>query len=221
MRSPVRSCLLVCLTLAASVANAQTKLDQSQTMNLLPMGGFYQTGLAQSFQTSADMIAGAGIQLWPRAEESGPVTIALWDALPTQGGTKLAEGTSKGTPDLWVDVFWSPVTAVANKTYYLTLSSDTEIFIVGGMTDNYSKGMAYANDYTAFAQYDYTFRTFSAPRPVIDAPPPAVPEPASVAMLLAGLGVLSLARRRKTAQAAPAPAYDTSKPINYGMMSWL
>ena len=91
MRSFMRSCLLAsCFALAAPLVSAQTTpstLDQSQTTNLLPMAEFYQTGLAQSFQTTAATISGAGVQLWNPGDQYGHVTISLWDGLPTQGGT--------------------------------------------------------------------------------------------------------------------------------------
>ena len=198
MRSPLRSCLIAsCIALAAPLAFAQNTIDQKQEDISYAMGGFFQSGLAQSFQTSADSISGAGIELWPRAEEDGPVTIALWDALPTQGGVKLAEGVAKGVGTLWADTFWKPVKAEANKTYFLTFTSDVPIFIIGGSLDNYKKGMAYANDYTPFSQYDYTFRTYAAPLPAQTTP---VPEPATAAMMLAGLGLLAGQLRRKTRQ---------------------
>lgn len=194
MRSLMPSCLLAsCFALAAPLALAQNTIDQSQTDNLLPMAGLYASGLAQSFQTGAATITGAGVQL-RQTEEAGPLVIALWDALPSQGGTKLAEGVARGIGSTWVDTFWSPVTAVAGKTYFLVFTSDIPYHVLAGSTDSYQYGMAYANDYTAFPQYDYTFRTYSAPAPVISTP---VPEPTTAAMLLAGLGLLGFAARRR------------------------
>lgn len=185
------SLLACCLALGAPLATAQNTIDQNQPEKATKMAGLYQPGLAQSFQTQAATISGAGVELW-QTEESGPVTIALWDALPTQGGTKLAEGVARGQGTLWVDTFWTPVKAEAGKTYYLTFTSDIPYFILGGSLNDYQHGMAYANDYTAFAQFDYTFRTYAGP-PL--APTSPVPEPATAAMLLAGLCALSLSRR--------------------------
>lgn len=195
MRPLTCSCLLAgSLVLSALPAAAQNTIDQNQPEKATKMAGLYQPGLAQSFQTEAATISGAGVQLW-QTEESGPVTIALWDGLPTQGGTKLAEGEARGMGTLWVDTFWTPVKAEAGKTYYLTFSGDIPYFILGGSLNDYQHGMAYANDYTPFAQFDYTFRTYAGPAPAPAAP---VPEPATAAMLLAGLcavSALSLTRR--------------------------
>ncbi|MTV38057.1 PEP-CTERM sorting domain-containing protein [Duganella radicis] len=188
MRRLIYCCLLAsALALSASLAAAQNIIDQNQPEKVTKMAGLYQTGLAQSFQTNAATITGAGVQIW-QTEESGPITIALWDALPTQGGVKLAEGEARGLGVLWVDTFWAPVKAEAGKTYYLTFTSDIPYFIIGGSLNDCKHGMAYANDYTPFAQFDYTFRTYAGPPPAVTAPVPApVPEPDSVAMLLVGL----------------------------------
>ncbi|MYM65607.1 PEP-CTERM sorting domain-containing protein [Pseudoduganella sp. FT55W] len=189
MHSFTRSCLLgLCLTLSLPLAMAQSRIDQNQPEASLPIAGLYQTGLAQSFQTAAASITGAGAML-RQTEEAGPITISLWDALPSQGGVKLAEGVARGLGSTWVDTFWTPVQATAGKTYFLVFTSDIPYFILNGSDDVYKFGMAYANDYAAFPQYDYAFRTYAGPA----APP--VPEPATVAMLLAGLSALILRRR--------------------------
>jgi hypothetical protein len=191
-----RHCLLVsCLALVTPLASAQVTIDQQQPDSPLPIADIQQTGLAQSFQTAAAAIAGAGFML-RQTEESGPLTIALWDALPTEGGTKLAENTAKGAGTLWVDVFWTPVIAQASKTYYLTVTSEVPYLVLAGSLDNYAKGMAYANAYTAFPQFDYAFRTYAAPVPATP-----VPEPATMTMLLAGLGLVSMVRRRRSVAA--------------------
>lgn len=197
--------LASCLALAAPLAQAQNTIDQNQPENSLPLAGLYAPGLAQSFQTMADNITGAGVQL-RQTEEAGPVTIALWDALPSQGGVKLAEGVARGVGTTWVDTFWSPVKAEAGKTYFLTFTSDIPYFVLGGSLDDYDHGMAYANDYTAFAQFDYTFRTYATPNVVPTTP---VPEPATAAMLLAGLGLLGFAARRRRGD-----TYGTSNEVD-------
>jgi hypothetical protein len=190
MHSFTRSCLLgICFALSLPLAMAQNTLDQKQLEASLPIAGLYQTGLAQSFQTTAASITGAGAML-RQTEEAGPITISLWDALPTQGGVKLAEGEARGMGSTWVDTFWAPVQAQAGKTYFLVFTSDIPYFLLTGSDDVYKLGIAYANDYTAFPQYDYAFRTYAGP-----ASPPPVPEPATVAMLLAGLCLLMLRRR--------------------------
>lgn len=191
MQPLVRSCLLgICLALSLPLAMAQNRLDQNQAEASLPIAGLFQTGLAQSFQTTAGTITGAGAML-RQTEEAGPITISLWDALPTQGGVKLAEGVARGLGSTWVDTFWNPVQAVAGKTYFLVFTSDIPYFVLAGSDDVYKPGMAYANDYTAFSQYDYAFRTYAGPTTV----PPPVPEPATAAMMLAGLFILSRVRR--------------------------
>lgn len=191
MHSLTRSCLLgIYLALSLPLAMAQNRLDQHQTESSLPIAGLYQTGLAQSFQPTAATITGAGAML-RQPEESGPITISLWDALPTQGGVKLAEGVARGMGSTWVDTYWNPVQAEAGKTYFLVFTSDIPYFLLNGTHDVYDLGMAYANDYTAFSQYDYAFRTYAGP---VSSPPP-VPEPATAIMMLAGLFILSRVRR--------------------------
>ncbi|MGV7206560.1 PEP-CTERM sorting domain-containing protein [Oxalobacteraceae bacterium A2-2] len=188
--------LAVCLAVGAPLAHAAQVLDQNVSSGLMNVSSFDESMVAQSFQTSATNLSGAGLMLGSKAEPSGPVTISLWTALPTQGGIKLASGTAQGSASQWVDVAWNAVTVTPNQTYYLMFESDTILLISGGIK-TYSNGMAYANG-SAQPLYDYNFRTYSSSTFV--APPP-VPEPATCGMLLGGLGMLGMLARRRAGKA--------------------
>jgi hypothetical protein len=75
------------LALLAAPAVAAVVVDQNQPDNSLPIV-FINGGAAQSFQQTADNIAGAGIYLASgRGLGSADITIALWSNLPPSGGT--------------------------------------------------------------------------------------------------------------------------------------
>lgn len=150
------------LAIAGSAA-AQCEIDQNQPNSPAYMAAFSQTDLAQSFQHQADnAICGAGIFLQPAIGSSDNVHISLWDALPNQGGTMLAEGSEQGTAGQWVDVFWSPVNISANTTYYLVFDGNMTLGIAGDTSNPYPHGQVYANPgYNPFPTFDYTFRTYS------------------------------------------------------------
>jgi hypothetical protein len=173
----------VIMSVTASATAGDYILDQNQPNANVYMAAFSQTDLAQSFQQSADNIAGAGIYLWLYGNP-GNVTISLWDALPNAGGEMLASATDTGTPDSWFDVYWDPVDVTPGETYYLVFTDDNTGMGIAGDTNNpYPYGHVFANPgYQPFPQYDYTFRTW------------AIPAPGALALL--GLAGLVRTRRR-------------------------
>lgn len=167
----------------AAPASAEFFIDQNQPNAYTYMAAFSQTDLAQSFQTQDfDHIAGAGIYLWHYGDP-GDVTIALWDALPNQGGTMMACGTAVGSPDTWLDVYWDPVTIAPNTEYFLVFTdANTGMGIAGDTGNPYPYGCVYANSgFSQFPNYDYTFRTW------------VVPAPGALALM----GLAGLVRRRR------------------------
>ena len=143
-----------------SFALADT-IDQNQPNGPTYMAGFSQLDIAQSFIQSHGSISGAGIFLKPSAGESGNVTIALWDALPNEGGSMLASASTTGTAGEWVDVFWTSIAPTAMSTYYLVFTGDEWLGIMGDTNDPYPNGHVYANEgYFPFTPYDFAFRTW-------------------------------------------------------------
>lgn len=194
MNNIIRKQIALAITLAfAGAAQAAVVLDQDAPANNAYMAGFGQTDLAQSFKQSTSNIAGAGIHLWSGGG-TGDITISLYDQLPNNGGNLLASATGTGVSDNWLDVFWSPVSIVADTTYFLVFTSSNSSMGINGDTNNgYSGGQVYANSgYGSFPSYDYTFRTYSD-----NAFGNNVPEPASMALVGLGLGAAMLGRRRK------------------------
>jgi len=155
--------LLAPLVVAALAAplSAQT-IDVNQPSATVYMAGFGQPDLAQSFIPNVANCSGAGIFTQPGIGTTEDITIELWDALPTAGGTQLATGTTTGSPGTWVDVFWSAVPVTPGTTYYLLFSSNFSTMGIAGDTLNpYLGGQVYANaGYGSFPSYDYTFRTY-------------------------------------------------------------
>lgn len=78
------------------------------------MAGYSQADLAQSFKPSFDNVAGCGIFLRTGTGVAEAISIELWDALPNQGGTLLADGDALGNPGTWVDVFWPALMRTTN-----------------------------------------------------------------------------------------------------------
>lgn len=179
-------------SLISPLAGAQTVVDQSAATANSLMANFDQVGLAQSFQQNASTIAGAGVLMGGNISGSATLTISLWDHIPDGNGSALASGTVLGTTGQWANVYWSPVSIVANQTYYLDFNGGgiANIGIRGDIANGYARGMVFANHYHAFPTFDYTFRTFASVAGV-------VPEPSTYAMLVLGLGMLGFARIRR------------------------
>lgn len=145
----------------ATPLTAQT-IDVNQPSDVSFMATFSQPDLAQSFIPTVSNCSGGGI--FTRAGIGSPenVTLSLWDALPTAGGTQLATATVPGTPGTWVDAFWPAVSVTPGTTYYLLFTSDLLTMGINGDTGNpYADGQVYANaGYGSFPTFDYTFRTY-------------------------------------------------------------
>ena len=178
------------LGLSSSLALADT-IDQDAPTNNVFMAGFSQSDLAQSFQQAADNVSGAGIFLQAGQGRTGAVTISLYDKLPNNGGSLLAQGSGTGTQGSWFDVLWAPVSVVANSTYFLVFTGDGPLGIAGDTANGYARGNVFANEgYGSYSSYDYTFRTYNDVG--------AVPEPETYALMMAGLAaVAAFARRRR------------------------
>jgi hypothetical protein len=200
-RAALLAAISVCaVVLAHSTVHASPMLDQEQAVGSTSIAAFSQTDLAQSFRSSQDNVAGAGVQLFNRVTcsptQCNTVTIELWDALPNvAGANQLALGSGIVTADPWVDVFWSPVGITAGNTYYLVFGIDAPLggpsshSIGGASGDPYPDGNAFANaGFGAFPTLDYSFRTY------YETDVSSAPEP-TTAMLL-GLGLAGLGWRR-------------------------
>jgi hypothetical protein len=158
------------------------------------MAAFSQTDLAQSFQQAHSNVAGAGILLQAGVGSTDLVTLALWDALPNDGGTLLASGSGTGTAGSWFDVFWSPVPVTPGDTLFLVFTSgQNTLGIAGDVQNPYPAGMTYANPgYGAFPDYDYAFRTY------YDDAVATIPAPGAVLLGTLGAGLAGWLRGRRT-----------------------
>ena len=185
--------LIAGLTVGVSHANT---IDQNAATTTGVMAGWEQLPLTQSFQQSAANVSGAGIFLQPSNGSYwgnvGQVTIKLFDKLPNNGGTALAQGIGLAPHGGgWFDLYWGPVAVVPNFTYFLTFDLSYMQGIAGDAGNGYSRGQLYLGPgFVSIPEYDFTFRTYSGVS--------AVPEPQISALLLCGLVVgCAAARVRK------------------------
>jgi hypothetical protein len=182
--------MLAALTLSTNVS-AGLVIDQSQNAKDFPMATFEQSDLAQSFQQSSNNVAGAGIYISEDRGTTGNVSIALWDALPSESGNMLAFASGLATQGSWFDVVWDPVVVVPDTTLFLVFTADAlDLAIDGHFSDSYAEGNIFANaGYQAFGNFDFTFRTYSQNSSL------PVPAPTGIAVL--GLGLLTISFMRK------------------------
>ncbi|MDY7108451.1 MAG: hypothetical protein SYC29_07415 [Planctomycetota bacterium] len=139
-------------------------LDQYQPKTTSYMAAFSQTDLAQSFKPAHDNVGGAGIFLQPGVGDTDLVTIELWDALPTEGGERLASAATMGTQGTWAGVNWPPVAVNPGTTYYLLFTGNTTLGIAGDVENPYPDGHVFANPgFQPFPDFDYAFWTCHAP----------------------------------------------------------
>jgi hypothetical protein len=183
--------LLLATALIAAPAQAANVIDQKDLVTDVSMASTAQTGLAQSFTPTLTSSTGAGIFIGSLTGSSGVLTIGLWSALPNAGGTQLTTGVVTATANAWADAFWSPVTLTAGTRYYLIFASPTQMILRGDVLNGYAGGNVFANNYAAYANYDFSFRTFAAE------PSAAVPEPAAWALMVAGFGIAGVGVRRR------------------------
>lgn len=125
---------------------------------------FSQTGLAQSFTASGNLSCGAAIYLRDGSAAAGSVTIELWDSLPTNpNAQQLAVATAPVAENgAWATVYWAePVQIITGRRYHLVFSGSSAAQCVAGtLNSSYLGGNSFANNYTSFTGFDYTFRVF-------------------------------------------------------------
>ena len=157
-----RAAFVLVILMALPTVSAAYQIDQNQPSGPVYMAGFGQSGLAQSFMQTNGNISGAGILLQAGVGGSDTVTIQLWDALPNQSGTMLAQASATGTAGQWVDMFWATVAITPMTTYYLVFTGNTSLGIAGDTGNPYPYGQVFANaGYGSFPSFDYAFRTYN------------------------------------------------------------
>ncbi len=153
---------LVCCIAMPSFADL---IDQDQPSGPDLIITFWAYNLAQSFQQTNDNISGAGLLMWPGYGTTDIITIALWDALPNDGGTELVSASAIATEGEWVDVYWDYYSVTPGTTYYLvfsaTIHDEDYMAVAGDVNDPYPYGNIFVGpDWGAFPEFDFAFRTY-------------------------------------------------------------
>lgn len=202
---------LMALVSASNVNAADVIIESQQSAGQVAPFIPVETVIAQSFQQGASNISGAAVYLDPTyfPSNSLEINISLWSSLPSSDPdmSALASGSATLDEGNWFKATWNPWNVASSATtYYLVVTSNEEVglsagnFLLPGEPDLYGKGQLYfssalRNPYVTLDDndggYDLVFRTYA-----YESTAP-IPEPETYAMMLAGLGLLALARRRK------------------------
>jgi len=141
-------------------ADPMLEIEQNETNTCM---AFVAEGVAQAFQPVETMSAGAGFHFESAPTAGTDLTLALYDALPPDGGVILASGTTVADGSaVWIDVLWEVTAVVPGNTYFLVVLGTADACMSGTTFDSYPGGDLYANaGYQIFPGWDYTFRTYS------------------------------------------------------------
>ena len=150
------------VNLSATISRQPVAVGQQTDEDCI--ADFSQTGLAQSFTASGNVSCGAAIYLRDGSAAAGSVTIELWDSLPTNpNAQQLAVATVPVAENgAWATVYWAePVQIITGRRYHLVFSGSSPAQCVAGtLNSSYLGGNSFANNYTSFTGFDYTFRVF-------------------------------------------------------------
>lgn len=138
-----------------------SSLEINQDFGETCLANISQGGIAQSYQPIEAESSGAGFQFVNAPSAGTDLTLTLYDALPSSGGTALATGTTvaDGT-GVWLDVFW-PITAVVpGDTYFIGVTGSADECLNGALSNVYLGGNTFSGGNT-FPNFDFTFRTYS------------------------------------------------------------
>lgn len=167
------SLLCMALLVCSSTHGAQA-VDQEQVGDTECVNGLWAPESAQSFRPAQENMLGAGFYMSPSIGIPEILTIELWSALPTAGGSLLASGQSPAAPGEWVDVFWDQVPVIPDRAYYLVVyGSIGSLCLAGERFSIYDRGLCYAGPgFPELPLYDYAFHTFYDEPPLLLVSPP-------------------------------------------------